>query len=122
MYVKSSFISINLKCIKTTWKFQISHLLMREGDAKQNYSHQKLQLNGVFFKCRHSSEIRNLCLMKLPSETLQNLPYFWNMKFQIVFFSFFISSNFGNEKNYLDFHIPKIWQILKCFARQFHPA
>ena len=26
---------------------------------------------------RHSSEIRGLCLMKWPSEMLQNLPYFW---------------------------------------------
>ena len=30
--------------------------------------------------------------MKLSSEMLQNLPYFWNKKIQIVFF---ISSNFG---------------------------
>ena len=28
----------------------------------------------------HSSEIRCMCLMKCSSETLQNLPYFWNMK------------------------------------------
>ena len=27
-----------------------------------------------------------------------------------------------NEKNYVDFHIPKIWQILKRFARRFHQA
>ena len=34
----------------------------------------------------HSSEIQGLCLMKLPSETLQNLPYFWNMKPHMVLF------------------------------------
>ena len=28
----------------------------------------------------HSSEMRGLCLMKCSSETLQNLPYFWNTK------------------------------------------
>ena len=33
----------------------------------------------------HSSEIRGLCLMKWPSKSLQNLPYFWNMKTLIVF-------------------------------------
>ena len=27
-----------------------------------------------------------------------------------------------NEKNYVDFHIPKIWQILKHFSRAFHQA
>ena len=34
----------------------------------------------------HSSEIRGLCLMKCSSETLQNLPYFWNMKTHVDFF------------------------------------
>ena len=43
----------------------------------------------------HSSEIRDLCLMKLCSKMLPNLPYFWNKKTQIVFFKFYISSNFG---------------------------
>ena len=37
---------------------------------------------------RHSSEIRGLFLMKCPSEMLQNLSYFWNMKTQIIFFIF----------------------------------
>ena len=31
-------------------------------------------------KIYHSSEIRGICLMKLSSKMLQNLPYFWNMK------------------------------------------
>ena len=42
-------------------------------------------------------------MMKLSSETLQNLPYFWNMKTPIVFF---ILSNFGvltvDVLNYVD--------------------
>ena len=42
--------------------------------------------------------------MKLPSEMLQNLPYFWKRKIQIILFSF---------------SFPKIWQILKHFTRQF---
>ena len=33
----------------------------------------------------HSLEIWGLCLMKWPSETLKNLPYFWNTKIQVVF-------------------------------------
>ena len=36
----------------------------------------------------HSSEIRSLCLMKWPSEMLQNLPHFWNMKIHVIFFVF----------------------------------
>ena len=36
----------------------------------------------------HSSEIRALRLMICPSETIQNLPYFWNMKTHVVFFVF----------------------------------
>ena len=39
--------------------------------------------------------MRRFCLKKWHSETLQNLPFFWNKKTQIDFFSFFISSNFG---------------------------
>ena len=43
--------------------------------------------------------------MKCPSETLQNLPHFWNMK---------------NEKTTWAFI--QVWQILKHFARAFHQA
>ena len=42
----------------------------------------------------HSSEIWGLCLMKCPSNTLHNLPYFWNTK-----------------TTYMGFHNLKIWQI-----------
>ena len=87
--------------------------------------------------------------MKCSSEMLQNFPYFWNTKTH-SFFSFFISCYFiffpnecpglcqhrpghslgekiklhemKNEKNYMGFRIPKIWQILKHFARSFHQA
>ena len=44
--------------------------------------------------------IRGLCFMKLLSETLQNLPYFWNMKTQI---DFFIS------------HFEQLWIIVDIF-------
>ena len=40
----------------------------------------------LFEVCVHSSEIRGLCFLKLSSEMLQNLPYFWNTKTKIVFF------------------------------------
>ena len=33
----------------------------------------------------HSSEIRGLCLIKCYRDTLQNLPYFWNMKTHVDF-------------------------------------
>ena len=36
----------------------------------------------------NSLEIIGLCLMNWQSETLQNLPYFWNTKIHVVFFSF----------------------------------
>ena len=62
----------------------------------------------------HSSEIRSLCLMKWPSEMLQNLSYFWNMKTYVFFFSF-CATLFFSLKNvlvyvdiYLDFHILKM--------------
>ena len=38
----------------------------------------------------HSLEIRGLCLIKWPSETFKILPYLWNMKTQVVLFSYFI--------------------------------
>ena len=42
----------------------------------------------------YSSEIRGLCLMKWPSETLQNLSYFWNTNTHLGFCDFFISYYF----------------------------
>ena len=41
-----------------------------------------------FTKDIHSSEIRGWCLMKWPSKTLQNLPYFMYKKIHVVFFVF----------------------------------
>ena len=41
------------------------------------------------------SEIKGLCLMKWPSKTLQNLPYFWNMKTHVhIFFVFYFELYF----------------------------
>ena len=47
----------------------------------------------------HSSEVRGLCLMKCSTETLENLPYFWNTKTHIVFphFLFCATLLFTNE-------------------------
>ena len=39
----------------------------------------------------HSSEKKSLCLIKLPGETLQNLPYklrIWNTKTKVIFYYF----------------------------------
>ena len=82
--------------------------------------------------------------MKWPSEMLQFLPYFWNMKTHIVFFAFhFVQLYFfpyecpglgrhrpwhslckniklhemKNEKKYVGFLMHKLWQILKRFSR-----
>ena len=70
-----------------------------------NYSRYNFLMNySIFFysfsveECHsHSSEIRNLCLMKISSETLK--------KFVIPF-----------QHTY----IPKAWQILKLFTRNFN--
>ena len=54
----------------------------------------------------HSSEIRGLCLMKWPGETLQNLPYFMIMKTQSCFFHFVQLYFFINECPGLCWHKP----------------
>ena len=48
-------------------------------------------------KCAHSSEIRGLCLIKCPRETVENLPYFCNLKIHIVFFIWCYFIFFPNE-------------------------
>ena len=37
----------------------------------------------------HSSKLRGLCLMECSNEMIRYLPYFWNKKTNIDFFSFF---------------------------------
>ena len=49
---------------------------------------KKCNLGEVAMPLHHSSEIGGLCLMKWPSEILQNLPYFMYKKTH-VFFSVF---------------------------------
>ena len=46
----------------------------------------------------HSSEIRGLCLMKWPSEMLQNLPYFWIKKANWI-----TKTNWNNKTNVCSF-------------------
>ena len=93
----------------------------------------------------YSSEI---CLMKLSSKTLQTLPYFWNFFFSFLISSNSwllivdalvyadidegargihclkskVAQNKKIKKTYFCFLIPRIWQILKHFAKQFHQA
>ena len=83
----------------------------------------------------HSSEIRGLCLMKWPSEMLQNLPYFWNTKSHIVFFVFHfellwicysgcsgqskVARNGGTIWGFSYYIFVTIWQVLKHFSGTF---
>ena len=53
-------------------------------------------------KCCHSSEIRGLCLMKWPSEMLQNLPYFCNT-YEVFFRFSFPATLFFPLMNALDY-------------------
>ena len=54
------------------------------------WTHSGIEIEKIVLKTYsliyHSSEIRDLCLMKWPSEMLQNLQYFWNTKTYVVFF------------------------------------
>ena len=50
------------------------------------YAHFRLSLANPIGK--QSSEIGGLCLMKWPSEILQNLPYFMYKTTHVVFFVF----------------------------------
>ena len=64
----------------------------------------------------HSSEIRNSCLLKLPSQAL--------LVFHFVLLSLKRKKEhkMKYEKYYTGFHIPKIWKILKNYAGPFHQA
>ena len=126
---------------KTTWqKFETQ--IVKEGFI----------LGKIYAKCAsdfylhiiiyHSSEIRCLCWMKWPGETLQNLPYcIYIYEKQKLLFQFFISRYFifplalmnalvyveaQNEKRekqlWVFVYTYKIWQILKRFVGLFHPA
>ena len=77
----------------------------------------KAKIYGKNTLLSHSSEIRGICLMKWPSKMLQNLPNFWNTKTHTICCLFFILCYFiFSPKNFVEFHIRKIWQILKHFT------
>ena len=62
-------------------------------NTTSNYIYGRFNVQYVIsLSTHHSSEIRYLCLMKCSSETLQNLPYFWNMKTHVDFFIFYFVS------------------------------
>ena len=67
-------------------------------------------------------------LLKWISQSpLQNLPYFWNMKTtcgHILIRAFIREKVLCTKKwkKFLGCHIIQTWQILKRFARSFHPA
>ena len=78
---------------------------------------------------QHSSEIVSLCQKKSFGKTLQNLPYFWNLKTGIIlsFCVVFITQWFNaiakkrkTTKNIRKFHVPKIWQNLMYYSFRKH--
>ena len=64
----------------------------------------------------HSSEIRCLCLMKLPSETFQNLSYIWNMKTCLCRFQSELKMK--NAKNFCSEETEEEQEILRILRRQ----
>ena len=69
----------------------------------------------------HSSEIRDLCSMKCSSKMLQNVPSFWNMISNIVFyFNFVISPNECLDKT--TFRWIFVILFMMCLAGTFHQA
>ena len=94
------FLALNLHFFdiiffQSTYLFHahVLHILFRFSLVWKGQKRVQIEPRGRTWAGKHSSEIWGLCLMKLSSETLQKLPYFWNEKTQIGFF--FISSNFG---------------------------
>ena len=76
------------------------------------YVQYYLGFGHLFLMWRHSSEIRCFCLMKWPSETLQNLPYFIYMKTQSCFFHF----SFHVTLFFSPYECPGPWSM-STFAR-----
>ena len=84
----------------------------------------ELLVNSGMVHTYHSSEIRDLCLMKWLT-----LPYFYHKKTHVVFFilCYFIffpnecpglcQHEMKNENNYMGFLMIKIWPNLKHFSR-----
>ena len=88
-----NFFALNIDILNYT----IAHLIIRL-KARNNWKKTTLWFQFLNYQksediSMHSSEMRGLCLMKWPSEMLQNLPYFWNMKTHVCSF-FFISCYF----------------------------
>ena len=105
-------VQILLRCLtkKNAWKMAIrckylTCLIQNDGSNHCPLLHQKtlLQLQSPmqyhiilcffvkmysYYLLTHSSEIRGLCLMKCPSEILENLPYIYHNKSHVVFFVF----------------------------------
>ena len=52
-------------------------------------------------------------------EMLQNFQYYRQGPGNLLGKKLSIAHKIKNETNYMGFCIPKIWQILKCFARTF---
>ena len=72
---------------------EVYHFINNEPHFRMNKGPNKGQVLYYIcmdLMCRHSSEIRCLCLMKCSCEMLQNLSYFWDTKaHDVVFFKVF---------------------------------
>ena len=92
----------------------------------QNFSISQTTITTTRWPCKpttHSLEIRGLFSMKLPKHIASKFAIFWIMFCNVDRTSTDTNSKLlvkKNDKNHLAFLIPKVCQILKDFAKQFH--
>ena len=85
------FVCKNIFCMVSEHNF---YLCNDDVDSMLDHKFHSFNNNGLY---PHSSEIRGLCLMKCPSETLQNLPYFIYTKTKNCIFHFVLLYFSPNE-------------------------
>ena len=85
MHFESIFLLISGECI---------FFINIQTQNLKSIKHSEIFIYFIFVLRLHSSEKWGFYFMKWPSETLQNLPYFWNTKIPCAFFRFshFINS------------------------------
>ena len=104
--IDKMLVTTNVKTFRLSWKM----VGLSKKPLTENNSPDYSNIGDLFFTTfvpqsasptprKHSSEIRGLCLKKCSSETLQNLPYFWNTKTQV------------NTKLFLVFHFVLVFSL-----------
>ena len=93
----------------------------------QNFSISQTTITTTRWPCKpttYSSEIPGLYSMKLAKQIASKFAIFWFILCIVILIEHpLTNSNLlvkKNGKNYSAFLIPKIWQILKYFGRQFY--